>query len=360
MQEWCGIGVQFVRNWRANYAIWWTVRPQSRVLQLNLCTYLKYPSCCARIQLLSRNEAMKPSLKVTTISLSAAVILSNFLSCPLVETVGMFMAGENYDSFIGLNRTSTMDGIDLQVCSNSSATIPHDLFVPIFVLTRDRVTSLNTTLESYRRTIKSPYEIVVLDHSSTFPPMVEYLEELKSQNISVMPLKGNSWKLALEESNSVIQTYLAEHPAVQFYVFTDPDVAFLRTAPDVLLFYAGLLSCCPFYKVVGPGLQISDIPSHYKKILPSGKSVFQQHSRFWTKVPNIANWNGVGFHVVDHPIDTTFAMYGRDVPFRRLTRPSLRAYAPYAAVHVDWYDSTDNLPADKVYYAKQQSGVNNW
>ena len=165
----------------------------------------------------------------------------------------------------------------------------------------------------------------------------------------------------MAESRSLIQNYLAERPAVQFYVFTDPDIAFLRTAPDVLLYYAGLLSVCPVYKVVGPGLQISDIPSHYKKILPNGKSVFQQHSKFWTTVPHIANWNGVGFHVVDHPIDTTFAMYRRDVPFNRLTRPSLRAYAPYAAVHMDWYDNSDNPPADKVYYAERQSGrVNNW
>ena len=55
-------------------------------------------------------------------------------------------------------------------------------------------------------------------------------------------------------------------------------------------------------------------------------------------------------------------MYKWGVPFRRLTRPSLRAYAPYAAVHVDWYydSDSDNLPADKVYYMQQQSGVDNW
>jgi len=303
--------------------------------------------------------------KVLTIFLPAAILANVLFHCRGLGT-GMFMPEKaTYDSSIGLARSFAMDGIDLPDCSNCSATIPNDLFVPIFVLARDRVTSLHATLESYKRTFKSPYEIVVLDHNSTFPPMVEYLEELKSHNISVFPLQQQSWKSALAESNSLIQNYLAEHPAVQFYVFTDPDVAFLRTAPDVLLFYAGLLSCCPVYKVVGPGLQISDIsgqlaPFQYKKSLPGGKSVFQEQVQYWTTVPHMAKWNGVGFHVAEHPIDTTFAMYRRNVPFVRLTRPSLRAYAPYAAVHVDWYYSSDNLPADNVYYAKRQSDVNSW
>eukprot|EP00571_Detonula_confervacea_P016822 CAMPEP_0172300408 /NCGR_PEP_ID=MMETSP1058-20130122/2511_1 /TAXON_ID=83371 /ORGANISM="Detonula confervacea, Strain CCMP 353" /LENGTH=65 /DNA_ID=CAMNT_0013010179 /DNA_START=23 /DNA_END=217 /DNA_ORIENTATION=+ len=59
-------------------------------------------------------------------------------------------------------------------------------------------------------------------------------------------------------------------------------------------------------------------------------------------------------------IDTTFAMRRRDESFKRLSGPSLRAYAPYAAVHVDWYDDSENLPEDKVFYKNRQSGVNNW
>jgi len=55
-----------------------------------------------------------------------------------------------------------------------------------------------------------------------------------------------------------------------------------------------------------------------------------------------------------------FAMRRRDESFKRLSGPSLRAYAPYAAVHVDWYDDSENLPEDKVFYKNRQSGVNNW
>ena len=55
-----------------------------------------------------------------------------------------------------------------------------------------------------------------------------------------------------------------------------------------------------------------------------------------------------------------FAMRRRHVPMIRLLGPYLRAYAPYAAVHVDWYDDSKNLPKDKIFYKKRQSGVNNW
>jgi len=59
--------------------------------------------------------------------------------------------------------------------------------------------------------------------------------------------------LALKESKGIIREYLNHNPKTDFFVFTDPDIAFIRTLPDVLLFYAGLLCSCPGIKSVGPG-----------------------------------------------------------------------------------------------------------
>jgi hypothetical protein len=196
-----------------------------------------------------------------------------------------------------------------------------------------------------------------------YPAMVDYLKELETEkNITVHHLPGNiNWNQALKTSNDIIQDYLKEKPDVESFVFTDPDIVFTQTAPDVLLFYAGLLKACPKHKVVGPSLQISDVPSYYTNtVLKARKTVYEQHSHFWTDVPSIANWNGIAVHIAKHSIDTTFAMYRRDTPFKRLTRPSIRAYAPYAALHIDWYDHSDNLPADKIFYKKRQMGANNW
>lgn len=261
-----------------------------------------------------------------------------------------------------VDHINTMKVDFINSCQVNTTHTLSSTFVPIFVMSRDRVSSLRQSLGSYKETIQSPYEIVILDHNSTYVPMIDYLYELKTkQNITVVPLQQTSWDLALKEARGIIRRYLNHHPNIRYYAFTDPDIAFLRTLPDVLLFYAGLLHSCPKIKSVGPGLQISDIPAHFTKTVFGGKSVYRQHSQFWTTVPNIATWNGVGYHIAKHPIDTTFAMFRRDTDFGRLVGPSFRAYAPYAAVHVDWYDDSKNLPADKVYYKKRQSGnVNNW
>ena len=75
----------------------------------------------------------------------------------------------------------------------------------------------------------------------------------------------------------------------------------------------------------------------------------------------MATWNGLGYHFVNKPIDTTFAMFRRDAKFKRLAGSSLRAYAPYAAVHVDWYSDSKNISADKIYHKNKQAGkVNHW
>jgi hypothetical protein len=255
---------------------------------------------------------------------------------------------------VAAERINTMS-TDAKGCEPS--VVPSDTFVPIFVLSRDRVTSLQQVLQSYNRTLSSPYEIIILDHFSTYPPMLEYLRELSSSGVRVHALKSPLWKDALKESGFVIQDYLAAHPHAAFYVFTDSDIALVRSSPDILLFFAGLLRSCKELNVVGPHLQISDIPDSYA----DRKKVLLHEKKFWSDVPNMATWNGVGYHVSRNPIDTTFAMRRRDLHFARLQNPCFRTFAPFAAVHVDWYYNTSFLPDDKIWYLNHsQPNVNHW
>jgi hypothetical protein len=241
--------------------------------------------------------------------------------------------------------------------SSQPSVVSNNVFIPIFVLSRDRVTSLRQVVQSYNRTLSSPHEIIILDHQSTYPPMLEYLRELKSSGVRVHALKEEDWTIMLDESADFIQQYLDARPDVEFYVFTDSDIALMRSSPDILLFFAGLLRSCRKLKVIGPHLQISDIPKTYA----DHPTVIEKHSRFWNGVPNMATWNGVGFQFGVHSIDTTFAMRRRDQRFGRLQRPSVRTSAPYAAVHIDWYYDSSSLPEDKVWYQNHsQPSVNHW
>ena len=178
-------------------------------------------------------------------------------------------------------------------CQNSN--VSSKTFVPIFIMTRDRVNGLREAVESYDNTISSPFEIIILDHNSTYPPMLEYLRYLQTErNIKVHPLKNPDWNAACWEADKLVQAYLKARPDVEFYVLTDPDIALKRTAPDILLYSAAILKSCPFVRVVGPHLQISDLPAHYTK-KAHGFTVFERQARFWKKdVPSMATWKGLG------------------------------------------------------------------
>ena len=55
--------------------------------------------------------------------------------------------------------------------------------VPIFVLTKDRLTSLQELLLSIAETLEDPYEIVIHDDNSTYAPMVTFLTQLQRAGV---------------------------------------------------------------------------------------------------------------------------------------------------------------------------------
>ena len=129
--------------------------------------------------------------------------------------------------------------------------------------------------------------------------MVQFLHELEFvQNLSVISLGEGTWDVALVEARDIIQDYLGQHPGIEFYVFTDPDIAFLRMAQDVLLFYAGILQSCPEIKTVGPSSKILDIPEFYTKNGTGYISVFKWEKQFLNAVPSMATWNGMFFCLI--------------------------------------------------------------
>lgn len=282
--------------------------------------------------------------------------LSSFLSADNKAQTKTIAKAIPLDTTTMQNNKYSHFSSDLPECEN--ATIPSDLFVPIFILNRDRLLSLQQSIESYYQTLKSPFEIIILDHQSTYPPTLEYMQHLRDErNVTVISLTDPDFATLLESCKQIIQTYLQEHPDVEYYVFTDADIALLRTRHDLLLFLAANLAACPQIKQVGPHLQVSDIPLHYE----NHKGVVIQHAPLWKSIPNVATWEGIGYHVVRRKIDTTFAMRRRGDPFARLSKPSLRTYAPFAAVHVDWYYNSSNLPPDKIWYTQRMNeDINHW
>ncbi|CAF2019033.1 unnamed protein product [Rotaria magnacalcarata] len=244
---------------------------------------------------------------------------------------------------------------DLKYCVGREGKVASNLQFPIFIITRDRVNSLRRAISSYNR-LSTPWHLIICDHNSTYPPMVAYLDELKHRGVTIFHIRSSAWSEVIKDIRSYIQQYLAFHPDFKYYVVTDPDIGLNISAPDIMLFFAGVLETCPGVNVVGPALQITNIPDYYRM----KQKVITHESQFWRSVPSMATWKGNSYHLAIQPIDTTFAMRRRTTAFVPLHDGTIRTYAPYMAIHLDWYLNSSDPGDDYRWYIRHQSGINHW
>ena len=227
--------------------------------------------------------------------------------------------------------------------------------IPIFIITCDRLT-VTQTIASFYREIAHPIEIVIHDNASSYPPFLDYLDQLEAQGVRVVRSKKRvALAEMLNDVRGTVQQWFREHDA-PYYVVTDPDIELEPGPGDILQFYAHLLRKHPSAQVVGPMLRIDDIPDSY----PLKKEVLRRHTdQFWHKRPTKVAYNDGEAFVQSAPVDTTFGMYRKGYPFRRLSQ-GFRTYAPYQARHLDWYLDPDALADDQRYYLEHASDVSHW
>jgi len=228
--------------------------------------------------------------------------------------------------------------------------------IPIFIITCDRVGCLQATIDSYKKCIASPFEIVIHDNNSTYKPLLDYLKQLEQEGITVY---HSTKSVTVEEQlNSVAQSiddWFTSHSA-SYYVVTDPDIALEGNCEDILELFAYLLDTVKDIEVVGPMLRIDDIPDFY----PLKQRAISRHTeQFWHKKPLTLRCRNKTIQYQSALIDTTFGMYRRGFRFHRLCK-GYRIYAPYGARHLDWYINPAQMEEDQIYYLQHASGVSHW
>ena len=228
--------------------------------------------------------------------------------------------------------------------------IPFSIPIPIFIISRDRLDVLQKCVRSLKQ-IKTPYQVVIHDNASTFPPLIEYLKQgEKSGEFIVYWHKINSLKEAAKSVADYLQKAEMEGNKPPYYCVTDPDIELRDVNGDILEFYAHLLDKTKpgQIKVVGPMLEIDDLPDHY----PLKERVIQSHTRqFWGKKSYKTEYRAAKFDIQSAMIDTTFGMYRSSTPWKPMNR-GYRTYAPYSARHLDWYIDPENMSEDQKYYLK--------
>lgn len=216
---------------------------------------------------------------------------------------------------------------------------------PIFIITCDRLQILDKAIQSYH-TIGSDIEIVIHDNGTTFPETLDYLQEIEKYGVTVYWKGKKNCASDLNDLQETINDF-RKKKSFENYVVTDCDIELHNIKPDILEFYSSVLNQYKNASVVGPMLEINDIPNHY----PLKHRVVRSHSqKFWDKPQFGIEYKGKKIRAINACIDTTFGMYRAGFPFARL-QLGIRTLAPYSALHLDWYIDPNNVSPDQQYYA---------
>jgi len=209
---------------------------------------------------------------------------------------------------------------------------------PIIITVRDRLSPLISLLDWLTQI--GQRNIWLCDNDSTYPPLVEFLE---NTNFKVVRNKRN-----LGHRAPWLSGLTAELGNDAYFVVTDPDVVPTLACPtDALEFFRDALTSLAEFDKVGFSLKIDDLPS----CNAVKDQVLQWESQFW-----VDRYSPRFFRA---PIDTTFAMYRPGL--KHENGKALRSAPPYEARHLPWYqDSANPTDEDRYYRSQIDRLITNW
>jgi hypothetical protein len=212
--------------------------------------------------------------------------------------------------------------------------------VKAFIIFRDRVTYARRCMTAL---LAADLEPVVVDHGSTWPEAVTWLEHLDRSAITVLRREGGhprglqAWPPFRKAAGS------------ERYIATDPDVVPSGGCPRDWPQHLGrLLDAYPAGAKAGLGLRTDNLPDHYSR----KRQVIEWEAQFWQHPVG-----GDGAYWAS--IDTTLAMYREESGFQ--LEGAIRTGAPYLADHLPWHENLENLTAEqRYYYEHAERGVAHW
>lgn len=258
--------------------------------------------------------------------------------------------------------------------------------IPIFIIFRDSVGNLKKTIASIKAVIESPFQIVIHNLESSYPPAVEYLNTLKAEGIPVYHQSLNSLearqllngtleinadgvneKLADQSILLVRRTiaqYRQEFGDFKYYVVTDANTALVENTPlDILWYFQHILETMPNVAVVAPGLKTDDIPDTN----PDKAVILDMEANNTAHAVEVL-WDDKPTNVHVAPIDTSFGMYRGNWEYRRhlainstnATWPTYRTTHPYEVRQLDWYIDYKNVSADQLWCWEHKLPISKW
>ncbi len=210
--------------------------------------------------------------------------------------------------------------------------------IPIIINNRNRFTFLKNMIDSLNE--KGYHNIYIIDNNSSYPPLLEYYEKIP---FKVFRLKENVGFLSLWKTD------LYKQFENNFFVYSDSDVVPTEECPNNFLqiFLDRMKSDSKLMKI-GLGLKIDNLPDHFK----NKRDVIEWESQYFQ--------NHVDDKFYLSNVDTTFALYR---PFVRGGASRLKMYrskAPIEAYHMPWYNDSENLSEEELYYINNAKTSTHW
>ncbi len=210
---------------------------------------------------------------------------------------------------------------------------------PVFLICRDRVSELLKLVAWLKK--HGMNNVVLVDNDSAYPQLVEFLEKTDYQVVET----GKNIGHTVVWHEGIAKTLFPG----QFYIVSDPDVIPDKNSPDdAIAYFYQLHKKYIDYQKVGFGLQLHDIPDHYKL----KNYVIDWEGQFWK--------NELEPNVYEAGIDTTFALYKPYTDYYTL-HPSIRTGKPYTAQHIAWYVNSSLIDPEEAFYRmRANQDITSW
>lgn len=199
---------------------------------------------------------------------------------------------------------------------------------PIVLTNMNRLTTCKSMVESLFK-LNGASDITIIDNASTYPPLLEWYEEVKN-DIKIVRHDANHGPWVFFYSNywSTIDS--------EFYIYSDADLELNPEMPynwqEIMLEYYNKNNG---NKKISLALNLDDIPEHYEFI----DQVRNHQSVCWypTEEPDV--YNAI--------TDMSFTMDSKSRGYRY---ESLRLAGKFMAKHVPWYIDFNNIDEEERYY----------
>lgn len=199
--------------------------------------------------------------------------------------------------------------------------------VPLIIPTFNNMTYTKNIVDFFCQ--KNHENIIIIDNASTFEPMIDYLNNI-SNDIDVVFQNKNYGPRQIHSNNLY---YLLP----QYFIITDPDLAFNNDFPDN--FIDMLIELHGLYQTfkIGSALNLNildsnilDVPYVIHKKTQTIRNI--EESYYTNKIDQTDKFN-----IWKAPIDTTFSMYNKNnINFGFFE--SLRLDGIFLADHYGWYE----------------------